>query len=106
MANALKVSTEELKAASGEFSRHRSVLNTTCNQIANNVHSAQNSWKGKACAAYMDRFDQMYAELQQTDVKMQDAVDELLKAADIFEGSEKQTKNMMSMLETGESPFA
>lgn len=106
MANKLKVSTEELKAASGEFSRHRSALDNTCKEIASSVYSVQDSWKGKACTAYMDRFNQMYAQLQQTGMKMQDAVDELLKAADIFEGSEKQAKNIMGILETGESPFA
>jgi len=106
MANTLKVSTEELKNASGEFSRHRTALSNTCGQIASTVHSAQSTWKGKASASYMDRFDQMYSELKQTDDKMQDAVDELLQAAGIFESSEKQTKTMMSGLETGDSPFA
>ena len=48
----------------------------------------------------------MYKNLSQTEDKMNDAVDELTKAAGIYEQVENSNKSQMASLDVGTSPFA
>ena len=105
MANRLKVSTSQLKSTSQEFDRRKKDLENICSQISGIVNGTQEFWHGSANAVFVSKFSALYSQLKQTDDKMQDAVDELLKAAGIFEEREARNAEMMQSLDSGTSPF-
>ena len=105
MADRLTVSTSELISASDRFVRQKEKLEGTCAEIAGIVQGSLNFWHGAANDAFIQKFSVMSGQLQQTSDKMQDAVDELLKAAGIFEESETRIRANAQALDTGSSPF-
>ena len=105
MASRLKVSTTELNDASNEYKKCNSEMMNICSQINSAVYNVNGSWRGKASDSFLGKFEEMYAQLKQTDDKTNDAVDELLKAAGIFESAENANAQMAAALHTGTSPF-
>ena len=105
MADQLKVSTDQLKNTSREFSSRKKELEGICSQMSGIAKGTPEYWRGNANDAFVAKFSAMYDQLRETDVKMQDAVDELLKAAGIFEESESRNSTAMQSLDTGTSPF-
>ena len=106
MADRIQVSTVQLKIAATLYQKLQSQMMDTCIQMNNTANVVTSGWKGKASNAFSNAFNEMYAELKQTDDKMQDAVEELMKVAGIFDEAESSIKSTSAALDTGISPFA
>lgn len=105
MADIIKVSVEELRSAADKFSSCQQELQTAYLTMSNAVRALDGSYDGDASEAFKAQFDAMYKNIEQTQAKVQDAVDEVKKAAGIYEETEKALEGQFSGLDTGTSPF-
>ena len=106
MADVLKVTPEELQSTANQFKTYQSNLQTAYLQMSDAVRSRDTTWNGEASEQFKTQFDAMYKNLSQTEQKMGDAIDELLKAHDIYEEAENAIKGQVDALDEGTSPFA
>ena len=106
MADVLKVTPEELQSTANQFKTYQSNLQTAYLQMSDAVRSLDTTWNGEASEQFKTQFDAMYKNLSQTEAKMTDAIDELLKAHDIYQEAENAIKGQVDALDTGTSPFA
>ncbi len=105
-ADVLKVTPEELRNTATQFKSNLQKMQTAYLQMSDAVRSLDTSWNGDASEQFKTQFDNMYKNLSQTEDKMNDAVDELTKAAGIYEQVENSNKSQMASLDVGTSPFA
>ena len=106
MADVLKVTPEELISTASSFKSSQQQMQTAYLTMSDAVRSLDTTWNGDASEQFKAQFDAMYKNLSQTEQKMTDAVDELLKAADLYQQVEDSIKSAVSGLEEGTSPFA
>ena len=106
MADVLKVTPEELQSTANQFKTYQGNLQTAYLQMSDAVRSLDTTWNGEASEQFKTQFDAMYKNLSQTEQKMGDAIDELLKAHDIYQEAENAIKGQVDALEEGTSPFA
>jgi len=105
-ADVLKVTPEELRNTATQFKSNLQKMQTAYLQMSDAVRNLDTSWNGDASEQFKIQFDNMYKNLSQTEDKMNDAVDELTKAAGIYEQVENSNKSQMASLDVGTSPFA
>ena len=105
MADVLKVTPEELQNTANQFKSYQQTLQTAYLQMSNAVRSLDTTWNGEASEQFKTQFDSMYKNLEQTEQKMTDAVDELMKAFDIYTEAENSIKGQIDTLDEGTSPF-
>lgn len=105
MADIIKVSAEELRSAAGKFSNCQQELQTAYLTMSNAVRALDGSYDGDASEAFKAQFDAMYKNIEQTEAKVQDAVDEVKQAADIYDEVENKLSGEFTGLDTGTSPF-
>ena len=106
MADVLKVTPEELQSTANQFKTYKSNLHTSYLQMSDAVRYLDTTWNGEASEQFKTQFDAMYKNLSQTEQKMGDAIDELLKAHDIYQEAENAIKGQVDALDEGTSPFA
>ena len=106
MADVLKVTPEELRNTASQFKTYQGNMQTAYLQMSDAVRTLDGTWNGDASEQFKTQFDNMYKNLSQTEDKMNDAVDELTKAAGIYEQVENSNKSQMASLDVGTSPFA
>ncbi len=106
MADVLKVTPEELVNTANQFKTNLTNMQNAYLQMSNAVRALDSSWNGEANEQFKAQFDAMYKNLQQTEQKMGDAIDELLKAHDIYQEAENAIKGQVDALDEGTSPFA
>ena len=105
MADVLKVSVEEMRTAVNSFKSQQNELKTAYLTMSNAIRKVDSSYDGDASEALKSQFDAMYKNIEQTEQKMQDAIDEVTKAAEIYEEAENSISQSFSSLDTGTSPF-
>lgn len=105
MAEIIKVSVEEMRSAVSTFNSCKTELQNAYLTMSNAVRTVDSSWNGDASEAFKAQFDAMYKNIEQTELKVQDAVDEITKAADIYEEAETSLEGAIGQLDTGTSPF-
>ena len=105
-ADVLKVTPEELRNTATQFKSNLQKMQTAYLQMSDAVRNLDTSWNGEASEQFKNQFEAMYKNLSQTEDKMNDAVDELTKAAGIYEQVENSNKSQMASLDVGTSPFA
>ena len=105
MADIIHVSTEELRDAVTKYNTQKTQLQMAYLQMSNAVRTVDSTWNGDASEAFKAQFDQMYKNIEQTEQKVQDAIDEVTKAAEIYEEAENSISQSFSSLDTGTSPF-
>ena len=105
-ADVLKVTPEEHRNTATQFKSNLQKMQTAYLQMSDAVRNLDTSWNGDASEQFKIQFDNMYKNLSQTEDKMNDAVDELTKAAGIYEQVENSNKSQMASLDVGTSPFA
>lgn len=105
MADIIKVSPEEMRAAVSTFKSRQTELQTAYLNMSNAVRAVDATWNGEASESFKNQFNEMYKNIEQTETKVQDAIDEVSKAAAIFEETEKKLESTIGALDTGESPF-
>ena len=105
-ADKLLVSTEEMTATAGTFKSCLQEMQNAYLTMSDAVRTLDGSWDGDASEQFKTSFANMYNNLSQTEAKMTDAVDEMLKAAELFEEVENSIKTAAAGLDVGTSPFA
>ena len=73
--------------------------------MSNAIRQVDSSYDGEASEALKAQFDAMYKNIEQTEQKVQDAIDEVSKAAEIYEETENTISQAYNSLDTGTSPF-
>ena len=106
MGNVLKVTPDELRNAATQFKTYKQNMQTAYLTMSDAVRSLDTTWNGDASEQFKTQFDSMYKNLSQTEDKMEDAIDELTKAAGVYDTTESNVKSAVSSLDTGTSPFA
>ena len=106
MADVLKVTPEELQSTANQFKNYQNELKIAYLTMSNSVRTLDGTWNGEASEQFKSQFDSMYKNLEQTEQKMTDAIDELLKAHDIYQEAENAIKGQVDALDVGTSPFA
>lgn len=106
MADILKVSPEQLVATASKFKSEMQNMQVAHMKMSEAIRSLDGTWDGGASEQFKASFDAMYNNLKMTDEKMTDAVEELLKANELFEQYEQQNQQIAASLEEGTSPFA
>lgn len=105
MADILQVTPEQLQQTAQQFKTYQSQLQTAYLKMSNTVRRIDAIWNGEASEQFKAQFDSMYKNLEQTEQKMQDGIDELLKAHDTYLTTEQAIQKTTQQLETGTSPF-
>ena len=106
MADIIRVSTEELRDAVGKFNTNKQQLQMAYLQMSNAVRTVDTTWNGDASEAFKAQFDQMYKNIQETEAKVQDAIDELTRAAEIYDEIEQANSQAFANLDVGTSAFS
>ena len=106
MADVIKVSTEELISAVNKYSSTKTQLENAYLQMYRNVHGLDGSYIGDASEALKSQFEQMYKNIEQTEAKVEDAIEELTKTADIVNEVEDGLKAAFQNLDVGTDPFS
>ena len=106
MADILKVTPEELVATANTFKSNQAKLQVAYLTMSDAVRTLDTTWNGDASEQFKAQFDSMYKNLSQTEEKMQDAIDELMKANEIYTTAENEIKAAVDALQEGTSPFA
>lgn len=106
MADVLKVTPEELRTAANTFKSKKEQMQTAYGEMQKANNTLDTSWNGQASDAFKTQFESMYKNLSQAEQKMSDAVEELEKAAGIYDDVEQQIESSVKQLQVGTSPFA
>ena len=106
MAEVVKVSTEEMISTVNAYNTQKGAQQSAYSAMKSSVTSLHGPWMGDSAQAFQDQFAQFFSNLEQSEAKMQDAIDELRESANIFEETESATGNSARALDVGSSPFA
>lgn len=104
-ADIIKVSSEEMRAAVSSFKNCQTELENAYLTMSNAVRAVDTTWNGEASEAFKNQFDSLYKNIEQTEAKVQDAIDEVSKAAEIYDQAEKALESAFGGLDVGTSPF-
>ncbi|MBQ9459281.1 MAG: WXG100 family type VII secretion target [Oscillospiraceae bacterium] len=105
MADVIHVSTEQLRSTVGKYNTQKAQLQMQYLQMSNAVRQLDASYNGDASEAFKAQFDQLYKNIEQTEGKVQDAVDEMTKAAEIYDQVEADRQTAFQNLSTGTNPY-
>lgn len=106
MADIIKVSTDELISAVNKYSTQKTQLQNAYLLMYRNIHGLDGVYIGDASEALKQQFEQMYKNIEQTETKVQDAIEELTKTADIINEVESGLQSAFGGLDTGTDPFS
>ena len=105
MAETIRVSTDELRAAVGKYNTLKDQLRTSYLEMSNAVRSVDVSWNGDASEAFKAQFDALYRNIETTEARMQDAIDEMTRTAELYDEVEQTAKQTFANLNVGTSAF-
>ena len=106
MADIIKVSTQELTNAVNKYTNQKMQLQNAYLRMYRELHRLDGSYQGDASEALKNQFEQMYKNLEQTENKVHDAIDEMTKTANIVDEVEAGLQAAFSGLDTGSDPFS
>ena len=106
MAEKITVSTEEMQQTLSVYSAQKGMQSAAFNNMKSAVTTLSSTWEGEAYNAFRQQFEMFYKNIQQSEEKMQDAVDELRKTSDLFLETENKAKTDAGGLDVGTSPFS
>ena len=105
MADRIHVSTEQLRNTVSKYVNCKNQLQLAYLQMSNAVRAVDSSWTGDASETYQAQFDQMYKNIEQTEAKAQDAIDEMNEIAQLMDELEQANQQGFANLEVGTSAF-
>lgn len=105
MAEQILVSPAEMQSTITQYTSCKEKLSTAYLQMSNAVRELDATWHGTASETFKASFDALYKNLEQTEAKIQDAIDELTQAAELFTEVETSHDGEFGSLDTGTSPF-
>lgn len=105
MAELVKVSTEEMRDTVSRYITAKASLKEAYEWMDRALKTLDTCWKGAAYMAMKAQWDITYKNIQLSEAKMQDAIDELNKTADLFDANELAAISSFKSLDVGTSPF-
>ena len=106
MADIIKVSTQELNNAVSKYANQKMQLQNAYLRMYRELHGLDGKYVGDASEALKQQFEQMYKNIEQTEAKVQDAIDEMTKTAEIVDEVEAGLQSAFNSLDTGTDPFS
>lgn len=106
MAEIIKVTTDEMRQTAARYQSAQGELQTAFSQLDRALNILESCWKGPAYMAMRTQWQIAYGNIKRADDKMQDAVDELNKVANLFDQNESTIQSSFSALDTGTDPFS
>jgi WXG100 family type VII secretion target len=106
MAEQILVSPAEMQSTIERYTASKQQQSAAYLQMSNAVRVLDGTWQGPASETFKASFQAMYKNLEQTEAKMQDAIDELTQAAELFRSVEEAHDGAFGALEAGTNPFA
>lgn len=105
MAEKILVSTEEMRGTVTQYQAAKGDLQNAFSTLDRALKILESCWKGPAYMAMRAQWEIAYGNIKRADDKMQDAVDELNRVADLFDENEATLQSTFGSLDTGTSPF-
>ncbi|MDE7244335.1 MAG: WXG100 family type VII secretion target [Oscillospiraceae bacterium] len=105
MAERILVSTEEIRQTAGQYQGAKGELQDAFTNLDRALKILESCWKGPAYMAMRAQWSVANGNIRRADEKMQDAIDELNKVANLFDENETALKSQFESLDTGTSPF-
>ncbi len=105
MAEIIKVSTEEMRHTVAEFTTAQRELDEAYQWMDRAVKMLNSCWKGAAYSIMRTQWTLTYNNIERSNERMQDAIDELNKSADLFDSNEAAQISSFQALDVGTSPF-
>lgn len=102
----IKVSTEEMSACIARYTTEKSKLMEAFQICVQASSLLAQSWAGPSFLACSAKMAATYANLFQSEQKMDDAIQELNDVINIMDNAENTIQSDVNSLEIGESPFA
>jgi WXG100 family type VII secretion target len=103
MAERILVSTEEMRNTVSTYESNKSKQQTAYLQMSNAVRTLDGFWDGPASEVFKGAFNALYKNLETSEQRMQDAIDELKKSADLYDQTNDDISGKMGQLEAGSS---
>lgn len=97
------VSTAEMQATIQKYNSAREVMNDAFSAMEQAMDHLDNCWKGPAWAAYLAKWNVIYANIKRSDEAMQKAITGLTNTVNEMEQSEGNVGTAASSLDTGTS---
>lgn len=105
MAETIKVSTEEMRGTAQRFVAAQHTLDEAYRRMDRAIKILDTAWRGTAYTAMLMQWKLTYKNIERSNAKMQDAIDELNKSAELFDNNEALQINTFNNLDVGSSPF-
>ena len=105
MAEKILVTTEEMRQTAAQYQSAQGDLQGAFSELDRALKILESCWKGPAYMAMRAQWNIAYGNIKRADDKMQDAVDELNKVANLFDDNEARLQSTFSSLDIGTSPF-
>ena len=105
MAEIIKVSTEQMRETVTEFIAAQHALQEAYDWMDRAVKVLDSCWKGVTYTAMRTQWNLTYKNIETANERMQDAIDELNKTADLFDSNESILISNFNSLDLGSSPF-
>ncbi|MBS6395740.1 MAG: WXG100 family type VII secretion target [Clostridiales bacterium] len=98
MEGTLRVTPEQLEAASSEFAAKGTVVGNLTSQMVQLVDGLGSIWEGEAAAAYQTRFRQLDEDIQKMVQMIQEHSNDLNEMAKIYRDAETANSEMAADL--------
>ena len=105
MADIIHVDTGAMRSAAVKFKSCQQEMENAYLTMSNAVRELDSTWNGEASEAFKNQFNDLCKNIEQTEAKVNDAVDETLKAADLYDEVEASLESTFGGLDVGTSPF-
>jgi len=104
MAEIITVSLDQMTATASAYTTQKGAQSVAYQAMKAAVDSVD--WTGSAAEAYKAQFQEFFANIEMSEQKMQDAVDELNKTYNLFSDATTTVTTTVQSLDVGTNPFA
>ena len=102
MAEIIKVSTDEMRDTVAQFTAAQSELQEAYSSMDRAIRVLDTCWKGVAYMAMRTQWGLAYKNIEAANERIQDAIDELNKSADLFDANETGLTSSFQSMKTGD----
>ena len=97
----LKMSEEAMQTAITDFKSRKQALENSYLKISNEARTLTASWHGEASRKFTTQFDALYKNLAQNETVMENVIDKVSEALNLYVETENEAEQMLKSLEEG-----
>lgn len=97
----LKVTEEAFETAIKDFDTKKIALQSCYTKIHTSAYDLQSVWKGEANTAFLEKFSEMYKNVEATEQVMDNIIDRLRRALTAYQEKEQEIQSMYESSEVG-----